>query len=132
MCAPVIGAARLSTEMATQSDVVVGKINVAEPKASRSPCRQSGGAAPLHSLPPFRTANSGTPWANAPVDTKSAPTITAAAQMRLRIPVIVASRDLLTSCWLHVERIPNRPCGNSRLLDRKSKEIVAVLAGDGR
>src|SRR4029077_1967573 len=59
MCAAVGVSARPPTAIPKQTEVAVGKMIVAEPNPLRSPLRQTGGDAPLYSLPPLRTANRG-------------------------------------------------------------------------
>src|SRR4051812_48642347 len=62
MCASV-APLRLSTVMPQQTGVVVGKMIVGEPMASRPPFRQTGPGTP-HSFPPFSTVKSGAPKAD--------------------------------------------------------------------
>jgi hypothetical protein len=72
------------------SALAVGKMTVAEPNPPRSPCRQRGGDAPLHSLPPLSTANRGvTCCAKAPLTVASAPAVIAKTHLSLRDMVII-------------------------------------------
>src|ERR1700730_1110075 len=90
MCAKVGGETIPLTTIPKQIEVAVGKMIVAEPNPKRLPCRHTGGDAPLHSLPPLRTANRGVACcANALLEMTSIPTVIATTHANLRNIVMI-------------------------------------------